>query len=214
LGLIPPTDPRTFDERINPDPDLFFDLLRGVFGGLSWLKEGLTDAVLPSSEVYYDEQGNLHNYGPTSGQLGAPGTMLLPGFKKGGRKGGLKGNCAEKGKRPVKPQQPGVRVHPRNPASAPISQATPPGKYVFVQDANGVVYVVPDGPHLHPTVLGGGQPAAAAGEVVIGPNGVVTEINNISFTFQHGGEVLPGVQSALEGAGLSVAPDAIKPFNF
>jgi len=115
---------------------------------------------------------------------------------------------------PTKPQEPGVPNYPRHTQSAPVSQQTKPGSYVYVQDANGVVHVVPNGPHLHPTVLGNGQRAAAAGEIVIDSKGVVTEINNISYTFQWGEETLPGVQSALEALGIKVAPDAIKPFRF
>jgi hypothetical protein len=114
---------------------------------------------------------------------------------------------------PTKPQAPGTQAEPRNPASAPLSPTTPPGTYVYVQDANGVVNVVPNGPRLHPTVLGGGQPAVAAGEIIISPNGVVSEINNISYTFQHGAEVLPGVEAAVRRQGLKVAPNALKPYK-
>jgi hypothetical protein len=113
----------------------------------------------------------------------------------------------------TKPQAPGVPALPKHPSSAPLSANTPPGNYVYAQDANGVVHVVPNGPGLHPTILGGGQPTAAAGEIIIDPDGVVTEINNISYTFQHGAEVLPGVQSAVERQGLAVAPGALKPFQ-
>lgn len=120
--------------------------------------------------------------------------------------------CSPKGL-PTRPQVDGVPVLPRNPASAPISNGTRPGNYVFVRDADGVTHVVPDGPGLHPTVLGNGQAASAAGETTIGPNGVVTEINNISFTFQFGSDVLPGVRDALRNLGLNVADDAIKPFT-
>lgn len=84
---------------------------------------------------------------------------------------------------------------------------------MFVRDADGVIHVVPNGPGLHPTVLGNGRAASAAGEVTIGPNGVVTEINNISYTFQFGSDVLPGVRAALEKLGLNVVDDAIKPFT-
>jgi hypothetical protein len=115
---------------------------------------------------------------------------------------------------PTKPQHPDAGIRPRSPLSQPISPETPPGTYVFAQDAQGVVHVVPDGPHLHPTVLGNGQEAAASGEIVIGPDGVVTEINNISFTFQHDASVLQGVKAALERMGIKVDPDAIKPFDF
>jgi hypothetical protein len=113
----------------------------------------------------------------------------------------------------TKSQLPGVPVLPRNPLSAPISRTTKPGTYVFVRDSDGVIHVVRDGPGLHPTVLGNGGAATAAGEITIGPNGVVTEINNISYTFQFGSDVLQGVREALQKLGLKVADDAIRPFT-
>ncbi|NLE38417.1 MAG: RHS repeat-associated core domain-containing protein, partial [Pirellulaceae bacterium] len=113
---------------------------------------------------------------------------------------------------PTKPPLVGQGV-PKNPASVPLGPKVKPGTYVYVQDGSGVVHVVPNGQHLHPTVLGGGQPGAAAGELVVGRGGVVTEINNISYTFQFGQEVLPGVRDAVLRQGFRVAPDAIKPFT-
>jgi hypothetical protein len=59
------------------------------------------------------------------------------------------------------------------------------GTYVYVQDADGVVWIVEDGVHRHPKVLGGAQPATAAGELIM-QNGVVIEVNNVSGTFQFG----------------------------
>jgi hypothetical protein len=109
---------------------------------------------------------------------------------------------------------PGAGIYPKNPLSRPITLETPPGTYVFVQDADGVVHVAPDGPHLHPTVLGNGQEAAAAGEIVIGPNNVVTELNNISFTFQHDADVLKSVRAALQQIGFKVPSDGITPFEY
>lgn len=114
---------------------------------------------------------------------------------------------------PTKPQVDGVPTLPRSPSSAPISSSTKPGTYVFVRDADGVIHVVPDGPGLHPTVLGDGKAASAAGEITIGSDGVVKEINNISYTFQFDADILPGVKAALERLGLSVADDAVKPFS-
>jgi hypothetical protein len=43
-----------------------------------------------------------------------------------------------------------------------------PGAYVFVQDCFGVVWLAPDGPHVHPRVLGGARPVVAAGEMTLG----------------------------------------------
>ncbi|WP_029247622.1 hypothetical protein [Schlesneria paludicola] len=94
-----------------------------------------------------------------------------------------------------------------------MTSATKPGEYVYVQDANGIVHAVPQAAHAHPTVLGEGAPAAAAGEIIIDANGVVIEINNLSGTFQHDGSVLKGVKEALELQGLKVAPGAIRPFQ-
>ena len=115
---------------------------------------------------------------------------------------------------PTQPQLPGASVLPRSPLSTRLSPSLEPGTYVYAQDASGVVRVVPQAAGAHPTVLGAGQPAAAAGEITIGSNGVVTEINNISGTFQHGANVLPAVQRAAENQGLKVAPGALKPFQW
>lgn len=45
------------------------------------------------------------------------------------------------------------------------------------------------------------------------PNGVITELNNISYTFQFGGETLQQVAAALQSAGAKIAPNAIKPWT-
>jgi hypothetical protein len=117
-------------------------------------------------------------------------------------------------KLPVKRQLPGAGKFPKDPRSKPVTGPLDPGEYVYVQDADGVVNVLPQGDHIHPKVLGGGQPAAAAGEIIVDANGVVTEINNISGTFQHEACVLGAVKTALEKAGLKVAADALKPFSW
>jgi hypothetical protein len=118
------------------------------------------------------------------------------------------------GQLPVKPQHPDAGVYPQSPLSKPANPLIEPGEYVFVQDADGIVHVVPNSPHMHPRVLGGGQPAAAAGEIVVDANGVVTELNNISGTFQHSPGVLNAVKEALERAGIPVDPNAIRPFEW
>jgi len=118
------------------------------------------------------------------------------------------------GRLPTRPQNPDVPAAPQNPQSRPITVDTPPGEYTFVQDSNGVIHIVPNGPHTHPGILGNGAPGAAAGEIVIGADGTIVEINNISFTFQHDGTVLQGVQESLESMGFTVRPNAQRPFTF
>src|SRR5947209_13856957 len=86
----------------------------------------------------------------------------------------------------------------RHSDSRPYSPDLPPGLYVFVQDAAGVVFVLPetDG-HLHPKVLGGGHPAAAAGGLKVAAGGVIVEIDNYSGTFQFWPELFAQVREAL-----------------
>ena len=57
--------------------------------------------------------------------------------------------------------------YPRDPSSKPITAATEDGSYVFVRDGAGTVFVVPDGPHMHPKVLGGASPAMYAGDLTV-----------------------------------------------
>lgn len=61
------------------------------------------------------------------------------------------------------------------------------GGYVYVRDVNGIVFVVPDGPHLHPRVLGGGQPAIYAGDLTV-RGGKVVDLTNLSGTFEFADE--------------------------
>ena len=64
-----------------------------------------------------------------------------------------------------------------------MQSGLPDGGYVYVQDAQGLVHVLPDGPHAHPRVLGGGTPAMYAGDLTI-ENGKVVDLTNLSGTFQ------------------------------
>ena len=43
----------------------------------------------------------------------------------------------------------------------------PTVSYVYVRDVQGQIFVLPDGPHRHPRVLSGGQPALYAGDLRI-----------------------------------------------
>ncbi|HEX7450597.1 MAG TPA: hypothetical protein VF306_23755 [Pirellulales bacterium] len=102
---------------------------------------------------------------------------------------------------------------PRNQASRQFRPDLKPGTYVYVQDAAGIVYVVPNAPGAHPGVLGNGLSATGAGEITVGIDGVITEVNNISYTFQFGGGTLTQVVAALKATGARIAPNAVKPFE-
>jgi hypothetical protein len=65
-----------------------------------------------------------------------------------------------------------------------LTTNTPTGKYVFVVDLNDVIHVAPDGPHMHPQVLGYAESALYAGELSIDSPGLVDEITNLSGTFR------------------------------
>jgi hypothetical protein len=105
---------------------------------------------------------------------------------------------------------------PQDPRSKPISLDTPPAKegYVFVQDADGTIHILPNGSHMHPKVLGGAKPGAAAGEVFVGEGKTITELNNISGTFPFKDPaVLERVAESLRQMGFKVPPEAIKYFK-
>ena len=101
-------------------------------------------------------------------------------------------------------------LYTRHPESKPCTLSTPAGQYVYVQDAGGVVWVAPDGPHQHPRVLGNAFPAAAAGELTLGEESRVVEVNNLSGTFRLGPETLDPVVQALRDMGWDVPADAIR----
>lgn len=102
----------------------------------------------------------------------------------------------------------------RHAASRPFTPGLDAGIYVYALDANGVVWVVPDGPHMHPQILGGGLPAAGAGEIAIEAGGVVIQVNNLSGTFQCGPDTLTDVVQALQRQGATIIEDSIQPFHW
>jgi hypothetical protein len=72
--------------------------------------------------------------------------------------------------------------------------------------------VVPDGPHVHPRILGGGQPAQYAGDLTI-QNGRVVDLTNLSGTFQFDDEAgLIGVAEQVKRQGVDVEPGAVRFF--
>jgi hypothetical protein len=70
----------------------------------------------------------------------------------------------------------------RDNRSVAYSPLLPAGAYVYIQDCSGTVWILPDGTHRHPHVLGRARPAVAAGELITGENGEVLSINNLSGT--------------------------------
>jgi hypothetical protein len=67
--------------------------------------------------------------------------------------------------------------------SKQFSRDLPAGFYVYVQDCSGDVWIAPDGPHMHPKILGRVRPVVAAGELNLGRGGEVLSINHMSGTF-------------------------------
>jgi len=102
--------------------------------------------------------------------------------------------------------------YPRDPKSVPISASLADGGYVYVQDSQGIVHVLPDGPHLHPKVLGGGEPAMYAGDFTL-VDGKVADLTNLSGTFQCDDEQgLRNVAEEFRKIGLEVEAGAVRFF--
>ena len=88
------------------------------------------------------------------------------------------------------------------------------GLYVYVQDEFGVVWVLPDGPHLHPKVLGGGRAAMQAGDLRI-ENGRIKDLTNLSGTFQFEERAgLLAVADELRKQGLEIEAGAVRFFTW
>jgi hypothetical protein len=102
--------------------------------------------------------------------------------------------------------------YPKDPRSQPVTGPLPDGGYVYVRDGSGGIHLLPDGPHLHPKVLGGGQPAVYAGDMTI-QGGAVADLTNLSGTFQFDDEDgLREVAKELRRQGLIVEPGAVRFF--
>lgn len=102
--------------------------------------------------------------------------------------------------------------YPRDPRSRPISTDLPNGCYVYVRDTHGVIHILPDGPHRHPRVLGGGLPAAYAGDLTI-ENGGIADMTNLSGTFQFDdSEGLLEIADELIELGFRIEPMAVRLF--
>ena len=105
------------------------------------------------------------------------------------------------------------RKYERDVRSRAITSQLPDGAYVFVRDVDGTVYVLPDGPHQHPKVLGSGKPALYAGDFSKRGN-IVTDLTNLSGTFQFDDATgLLSVATALEEIGLAIQTGAVRLFS-
>lgn len=103
----------------------------------------------------------------------------------------------------------------RDPRSRPLRPGIPAGRYVYVLDRHEEVYVVPDTePHLHKNILGGGQPARYAGDLILAEDDVVEEVTNLSGQFRFGrpGGLL-AVAELLRARGLVVREGAVRWFH-
>jgi hypothetical protein len=108
------------------------------------------------------------------------------------------------------PQDP--TPYPQDPRSRPVDPSLVDGGYVYVRDGAGTVWVLPDGPHMHPLVLGGGRQAKYAGDMTI-RGGRVVDLTNLSGTFQFDDEAgLREVAAELRGQGLAVDVGAVRFF--
>lgn len=92
--------------------------------------------------------------------------------------------------------------------SKPFSPDLPAGLYVYVQDCSRVVWTAPDGPHMHPKILGRARPVVAAGELNLGRKGEVLAINNMSGTFQCAPDTLLVAAGGLVKQGAVILADA------
>ncbi len=102
--------------------------------------------------------------------------------------------------------------YPPDPRSRPVDVRIPDGGYAYIRDPSGTVHVVPDGPHVHPHVLGGGRPALYAGDMTV-QAGRVVDLTNLSGTFQFDdAEGLRQVAEELRRRGFAVETGAVRFF--
>ena len=86
------------------------------------------------------------------------------------------------------------------------------GGYVYVLDLHGVIHVLPDGPHLHPKVLGNAQPVEHAGDLTI-QDGRISDVANLSGTFAcDDREGLHNVADELRRLGFDIEEEAVRYF--
>jgi len=102
--------------------------------------------------------------------------------------------------------------YPRDPRSQPIAPDIADGLYVYVQDAGGTIFVLPDGSHMHPRVLGNAASALYAGDLRIDKSRIV-DVTNLSGTFQFDDpQGLLQVATQLESLGFAIESGAVRFF--
>ena len=100
----------------------------------------------------------------------------------------------------------------RDPRSREIRFGIPDGNYVFVQDEQGRIQVLPDGPHTHPRVLGDARSAKYAGDLRI-ESSTIRDVTNLSGTFQcDDPNGLREVAQVLHGLGFNVRTGGVRFF--
>lgn len=103
-------------------------------------------------------------------------------------------------------------AYDRDARSQPIAVGFADGIYVYVQDVRGVIWIVPDGSHLHPKVLGNAEPALYAGDLRI-EVGRIVDVTNLSGTFQfNDAEGLLLVATRLTELGFEIIEGAVRFF--
>ena len=102
--------------------------------------------------------------------------------------------------------------YPQDTRSCPADGSLSDGLYAYVQDELGLHWIVPDGPHIHPKVLGRGRLALYAGDLTIA-NGMVIDLTNLSGTFQFDDpDGLLAAADQFERQGLMISAGAVRFF--
>lgn len=102
--------------------------------------------------------------------------------------------------------------YPPDPRSQPIVLGMANGTYVFAVSENRQIYVLPDGPHLHPKIFGNAQPVHYAGDLTVQGDTIV-DITNLTGTFNCGDpQGLLEVADLLRELGFQLPDNAVKFF--
>jgi hypothetical protein len=109
--------------------------------------------------------------------------------------------------------------HPRDqtpyeqdPRSRRLESGIADGVYVFVLDEDDVMHCLPDGPHLHPKILGNASAVKYAGDFRI-EAGRICELTNLSGTFLCDDPAgLSEVAATIRGIGLEITAGCVRFF--